>query len=61
MSYDSEGHQIEPAQAVHNEIDRLRAELAALRAERDALRAEVELWKERAYQLSHAQGVSDGR
>lgn len=30
------------------------AELAALRAERDALRAEVELWKERAYQLSHA-------
>ena len=29
-------------------------ELVRLRAERDALRAEVELWKERAYQLSHA-------
>lgn len=32
------------------------AELIELRAELAALRAEVELWKERAYQLSHAFG-----
>lgn len=35
-----------------SELATLRAERAE--AERDALRAEVELWKERAYQLSHA-------
>lgn len=44
----------EVAEAVTDDARKLRAELTALRAERDALRAEVEMWKERAYQLSHA-------
>ena len=44
-------HDIERHMAALTEFDN---EVEQLRAERDALRAEVELWKERAYQLSHA-------
>ncbi len=40
--------------SIAEQVRRMRADLDRTAAERDALRAEVELWKERAYQLSHA-------